>query len=45
LKRGHRADPKSRVDLPEGGIDTSDLPEVLDWSGAKRGLYRPIHDT
>jgi uncharacterized protein (DUF4415 family) len=24
-------------------IDTSDAPEVLDWSGAKRGLfYRPI---
>jgi uncharacterized protein (DUF4415 family) len=24
-------------------IDTSDIPEILDWSGAKRGLfYRPI---
>jgi hypothetical protein len=24
-------------------IDTSDAPELLDWSGAKRGLfYRPV---
>lgn len=24
-------------------IDTSDIPEILDWSGAKRGLlYRPV---
>jgi uncharacterized protein (DUF4415 family) len=29
--------------LPETEIQTDDLPEVLDWSGAKRGMfYRPI---
>jgi uncharacterized protein (DUF4415 family) len=29
--------------LPDEQIDISDLPEVRDWSGAKRGLfYRPI---
>ena len=29
--------------LPDERIDTSDLPEILDWSGAKRDLlYRPI---
>jgi uncharacterized protein (DUF4415 family) len=29
--------------LPEDEIDTKDLPEVRNWSGAKRGLfYRPI---
>jgi uncharacterized protein (DUF4415 family) len=29
--------------LPEDKIDTEDLPEVRNWSGAKRGLfYRPI---
>ena len=29
--------------LPEGAIDTSDAPEVRDWSAARRGLfYRPI---
>lgn len=28
--------------LPEETIDTADIPEVLDWSGAVRGgLYRP----
>jgi len=28
--------------MPEDAIDTSDIPEVLDWSGAVRGgLYRP----
>jgi uncharacterized protein (DUF4415 family) len=29
--------------LPDAAIDTSDAPEMLDWSGAKRGLfYRPL---
>ena len=29
--------------LPEEQIDTSDMPEVRDWSGACRGvLYRPV---
>ena len=23
-------------------IDTSDIPESLDWSGATRGFYRPV---
>lgn len=28
--------------ISDDEIDTSDIPEVLDWSGAKRGLlYRP----
>jgi uncharacterized protein (DUF4415 family) len=25
--------------LPDEAIDTSDIPEVRDWSGAKRGLF------
>ena len=29
--------------LPEKRIDTSDIPEVRDWSAAKRGVfYRPV---
>lgn len=29
--------------MAEEDIDTSDIPEVLDWTGAKRGLfYRPV---
>ena len=29
--------------LPDGSIDLTDMPEVLDWSGAQRGkYYRPI---
>jgi uncharacterized protein (DUF4415 family) len=29
--------------MPEEEIDTSDIPEVRDWSDAKRGLfYRPV---
>ncbi|MDE0192261.1 MAG: hypothetical protein OXQ90_12975 [Gammaproteobacteria bacterium] len=28
--------------MPDNEIDTSDIPEVLGWSGATRGLlYRP----
>ena len=37
------AELKSLAALPDGAIDTSDAPELLDWSGAKRGLfYRPV---
>ncbi len=29
--------------LPDSSIDLTDMPEVLDWSGAQRGkYYRPI---
>ena len=29
--------------LPEDQVDTSDAPEILDWSDARRGVfYRPI---
>jgi len=29
--------------LPDDEIDTEDIPEVVDWSGAKRGVfYRPV---
>lgn len=29
--------------LPDDAIDTTDAAEMLDWSGAKRGLfYRPL---
>ncbi len=34
---------KALSDLPDEKIDTSDIPEVLDWSDAERGrFYRPI---
>jgi uncharacterized protein (DUF4415 family) len=34
---------KALAVLPDDAIDTSDAPEVLDWSGARRGLfYRPV---
>jgi uncharacterized protein (DUF4415 family) len=37
------AELKSLASLPGDAIDLSDAPEVLDWSGAKRGLfYRPV---
>ena len=38
-----RAELKSLAALPDAAIDTSDAPQLLDWSGAKRGLfYRPV---
>src|SRR5882757_6921086 len=41
--RGQLAELKSLAALPDGAIDTSDAPELLDWAGAKRGLfYRPV---
>jgi hypothetical protein len=29
---------ESLAELPDDAIDTSDAPELLDWSGAKRGM-------
>ena len=43
LTRAQRAELKSLAALRDDAIDTSDAPELLDWSGAKRGLfYRPL---
>jgi uncharacterized protein (DUF4415 family) len=43
LTRAQSAELKALADLPDDAIDTSDAPELLDWSGAKRGLfYRPV---
>ena len=37
------AELKALVALPEQEINTRDIPEQFDWSGAKRGLfYRPV---
>jgi uncharacterized protein (DUF4415 family) len=43
LTRAQLAELKSLARLPDDAIDTSDAPELLDWSGARRGLfYRPV---
>jgi uncharacterized protein (DUF4415 family) len=43
LTREQLAELKSLATLPDSAIDTSDAPELLDWSGVKRGLfYRPV---
>ena len=43
LKPEQLAELKSLAVLPDDAIDTSDAPEMLDWSGAERGLfYRPV---
>jgi uncharacterized protein (DUF4415 family) len=43
LTRAQLAELKSLAKLPDDAIDTSDAPELLDWAGAKPGLfYRPV---
>lgn len=43
LTTAQRAELKALAVRPDGAIDTSDVPELLDWSGARRGLfYRPV---
>jgi len=43
LKSEQLAELAALAALPDAAIDTSDAPELLDWSGAKRGLfYRPL---
>jgi len=38
-----RAALEAVASMPDSEIDTSDMPEVTDWSGAVRGgLYRPV---
>jgi uncharacterized protein (DUF4415 family) len=45
LARRQLAELKSLAALSDEAIDTSDAPELHDWSGAKRGLfYRPIKE-
>lgn len=43
LTRRQRAELDALSTLPEAEIDTSEMPEVHDWRGARRGLfYRPV---
>ena len=38
-----RAELDALAELPEDQIDTTDIPEVLDWTHARRAdLYRPV---
>ena len=38
-----KAELEALAALPEDQIQTDDMPEVRDWSGAKRGMfYRPV---
>ena len=38
-----KAEIEALASLPEEEIDTSDIPEILDWTDARRGLlYRPL---
>jgi uncharacterized protein (DUF4415 family) len=43
LTRAQMAELKALEATPDRAIDTSDAPELMDWSGARRGLfYRPV---
>jgi len=43
LTKDQRAELDALAALPDEGIDTADIPEVLDWSDARRGVfYRPV---
>ena len=43
LTAARKAELAALAKLPEHKIGTRDIPEVRDWSGAKRGLfYRPV---
>jgi len=43
LSSAQRAEIDALAALPEDEIDTGDIPEVRNWSGAQRGLFfRPV---
>ena len=39
LTAAQRAELKALAALPDDQINTQDIPEVRDWSGAKRGVF------
>jgi len=43
LTSQQKAEIESLAALPDEKIDTSDIPEILDWSGAQRSrVYQPV---
>ena len=43
LTRKRKAELEALAALPDERIDTGDIPEIRDWSGARRSLfYRPV---
>ena len=43
LTEKQRAELQALEELPDDQIDTSGIPELLDWTGAPRGaFYRPV---
>ena len=43
LTKAQKAEIQALAALPDEQIDTSDIPEITDWSGARRNLlYRPV---
>ena len=43
LSEGQKAELAALEALPDSQIDTSDIPEVVNWADAQRGLfYRPV---
>jgi len=43
LTESQRAEIAALENLPEEEIDTTDIPEVIDWQGTSRGVfYRPV---
>lgn len=43
LSQDQKADLAALETLPDAEIDTSDIPEVVNWPDAQRGLfYRPV---
>ena len=43
LTKAQMAEVETLAGLPDDRIDTTDIPEVLDCSGARRGVfYRPV---
>ncbi len=37
-----KAEPKALQELPDDQIDTSGIPEPLDWTGAHRGIFHDL---
>ncbi len=43
LTAEQRVEIEALEQLPDDQVDTTDIPEVLDWSDARRGVfYRPV---
>ena len=45
LTDDQKAELAALAELPDDQIDTTDIPEIIDWSGGRRGVFYRLSDS